>query len=351
MILSDFKNADLGNKRVLVRVDFNVEFFKDGKPKEKYKIESAKNTINFLLEKPGIKIALLSHLGRPENREKEFSFRNYYKELGKILGIELVFVEDCIGEEVKTALGGLKIGQVLMLENVRFYKEDTGGDIEFAKKLTENFDVYINEAFGASHRDHSSITKITQILPFFAGFNLQKEVEKLEKVREKFERPALALIGGAKIETKLPVIKFFAEKYNKVLVGGKLGLETEKEKIFFPQNVLTPLDYTGGGMDIGPQTVGRFKREIVGAKTIVWNGPLGKFEEPPYDKGTSEILNEIIKNKNAYKVAGGGETIQVLEEKNLIGEFDFISTGGGAMLEFLAKGTLPGIEALIIKNH
>jgi phosphoglycerate kinase len=345
MNLPNIKNAELEQKRILMRVDFNVEF-DSGWPKEKYKIRSAKETIDFILSKPMVKLALLSHLGRPEEKEGGFSFANFYQAIGEILGKEFIFVNDCIGDGVKTALDNLKKDQVLMLENVRFYEEDALGDMDFAQRLAENYDIYVNEAFGVSHREHTSLTRITEILPSFAGFNVQKEVEQLGKIRKDFQRPAMAIIGGLKIETKLPVIDFFAKNYDYVLLGGRIGLEAKRRSMVFQDNVIIPQDYFGESLDIGPKTIKQFVNYISQAKTIVWNGPLGKFEDERFAKGTNAALESILKNKTAYKVAGGGETAQVLEENNLIQKFDFVSTGGGAMLEFLAKGTLPALEAL-----
>ncbi len=345
MNLADIRKADLEGKRILIRVDFNVEF-ENGKPKELHKIMAINGTLEHVLSNNEVKVALLSHMGRPKARSSEFSFGNFYKEIGNILNKDLVFVPDCIGEQVEAGLRSLKGRQALMLENVRFYKEDEDGDAGFAKKLAENFDIYINEAFGASHRSHSSLVNITEYLPSFAGLNLLKEVRELTSVRDGFERPAVALIGGAKIETKIPLIEFFSEKYDKVLVGGKLGLEAKKQGLKFKDNVSVPVDYLSDGLDIGPETVKKFRVSIKEAKTIVWNGPMGKFEDPEFRPGTVGVLREIVVNKKAKKIAGGGETIQFLEENDLLDQFDFISTGGGAMLEFLVKGTLPALEVL-----
>lgn len=345
MNLKSIRETNLENKKILVRIDFNVEF-EDGKPKEYHKIKAVADTIDLILSKKGVKVALLSHLGRPEKISPEFSFGNFYEEIGRILGKDIVFVSDCIGKNVKDGLKNLKEDQILMLENVRFYKEDEAGDTAFARKLAENFDVYVNEAFGVSHRSHASTVNIAKIIPSFAGLNLLKEVEELSLLRDNFDKPAVAIIGGAKIGTKVPLIEFFSEKYDCVLVGGKLGLEAEKRGITFKENVFLPVDYLGNGLDVGPKTVKEFAGYVKRAKTIIWNGPLGKFESPEFEAGTLNIMKEIVSNKGARKIAGGGETVQVLEENNLMDNFDFISTGGGAMLEFLVKGTLPALDAL-----
>lgn len=345
MILPDIRKADLKGKRVLLRVDFNVEA-EGGKLKEEYKIKSAKETIDFILSFTDVKLALLSHLGRPHQKEEEFSFKNFCGQLENILDINLYFIDDCIGEKVKNAFMVLHDKRALMLENARFYEEEEAGDANFARKLAENFDVYVNESFGVDHRAHASLTTIIEFLPSFAGINLQKEALELSRARNSFEKPAVAIIGGAKIETKLPMIKFFAKNYDYVLIGGKIGLEAQKNKVILPANVILPIDYLADGLDIGPQTIEIFKKHIELAKTIVWNGPLGKFEDLAFAVGTKSIAEAVSFNAGAYKVAGGGETIQFLEQNNLMDKFNFISTGGGAMLEFFIKGTVPVLEAL-----
>lgn len=337
-------------KRVLMRVDYNTGLIsekKDGTFTEEYKIKSAKDSVDYILSKRGAKLALLSHFGEPEEKQDDFSFKNLYRSFGKILGREIVFIDDCVGEKVKEGLDNLEESQILMLENVRFHKEEALNDKKFAGFLASGFDVYVNEAFGVSHRNHSSVALITEFLPSFAGFNFQKEVEELGKIRFNFKRPAIAIIGGAKIETKMPVIQFFSENYDNVLLGGKVGAEAVKNNFFPNSNVVLPEDEMGDGLDIGPKTAEKFAEYIKNGSTIVWNGPLGCFEKPPFDEGTLEVLKAVIKNKKAYKVAGGGETLQLLEQYNLNSKFNFVSTGGGAMLDFLAQGTLPGIEALI----
>ncbi|MCF7835662.1 MAG: phosphoglycerate kinase [Candidatus Marinimicrobia bacterium] len=340
------RNIDAKGKRVLVRVDFNVEF-EDGKPKDAYKIRAVKETIDFILSNKGAKIALLSHIGRPKGkRVEELSFSGFCGEIGKILNKKIVFSSDCVGEEVEGKLNNLEEGQVLMLENVRFYMEEFENDDLFASKLAKNFDIYVNDAFSVSHRPHASLVKITEKLPSFFGFNFEQEVEKLSKLRKNYKKPTVAIIGGAKIETKLPVITFFAKNYDSVLLGGRLGIEAESRGLDFTKNVIIPKDYIDDSLDVGPETVSLFKIKIKKAKTIVWNGPLGKFEEEKYAGGTDSILKAIADNDSAYKVAGGGETVQVIEEAGFMKKFDFISTGGGAMLVFLSEGTLVALDSL-----
>ncbi len=335
----------LENKKVLLRVDFNVSF-ENGEVKDEFKINAVKETLNFLLEKK-LKVALLSHFGRPDGKiDPDFSLEKIKEIVGKNLNCEIVFVSDCVGEKVSEALRNLQENQILLLENVRFYPEEEENEENFARELAENFDFFVNDAFSVCHRNQASVVAVTKFLESSAGFNLQKEVSELSKIRENFSRPAVAIIGGAKIETKLPVIEFFDKIYDFILVGGMVANEALDSEKDFDEKVILPIDFVDDRLDIGPETRKNFGKIIQKAKTIVWNGPLGKFEEEKYSHGTSEIYEAIIGNKEAIKVTGGGETLEILQKNNSFSEFTFVSTGGGAMLEFIVKGTLPGIEAL-----
>ncbi len=345
--MKKIQNADITNKRVLLRVDFNVAV-ENGEVKESFKIAAAKETLDYLLSKKA-KVALVSHFGRPDGKVvPEFSLAQLKDEVEKVLGVKIIFIEDCVGEKVKTGLENLRDGEVLLLENVRFYPGEETNDAEFAKKLAENFDIYVNDAFSVSHRDQSSVTGITKFLPSFAGLRLQKEIEEMEKVKEVPAHPAVAIIGGAKIETKLPVIKFFEEKYDYVLVGGKIANEAIDQKISFSGKVILPEDFEGENgerFDIGPKTREKFSAIIKSAKTIVWNGPLGKFEEEKYAGGTQAVFEAVVQS-GAYTLVGGGETLEILEKNNATPKISFVSTGGGAMLEYLGGGKMPGIDCL-----
>ncbi|PJA88580.1 MAG: phosphoglycerate kinase [Candidatus Moranbacteria bacterium CG_4_9_14_3_um_filter_36_9] len=372
MNIKKIQDADLENKRVLLRVDFNVAV-ENGKVQEVFKIKAAKESLEYLLSK-NCQVALISHLGRPEGKiNPEFSLGQMKDELENMLGIHPVksavggpaplefngvkikFVSDCIGEKVKSGLGELKSGEVMLLENVRFYSGEETNDTDFSQKLAENFDVFVNDAFSVCHRDQASVTGVAKILPSFAGLRLQKEIENLEKVSAKggsasggkdtLARPAVAIIGGAKIETKLPLIKKLEEIYDHILVGGKIANEAMDEKMQFSEKVILPTDLAKDRLDIGPKTIEEFKTKIIGAKTIVWNGPMGKFEEKPYDIGTEEIFQAVIAS-GAFTLMGGGESIQILEEHNAMDKISFVSTGGGAMLEYLSGNSLPGIDVL-----
>jgi len=345
MKIKNFQEAVFANKRVLLRVDLNVAI-KDGIPQERFKLEACKQSVRHIMEEPGVKLAIISHLGRPEGKVVEkYSLAQLKDVVEEIVGKKIVFVPDCIGEKVSAALDGLADGEVALLENVRFYPGEETNDPEFSKKLAENFDLFVNDAFAVCHRDQASVTGVPKIIPGYAGFWLQEEIKNLNKVIHEPEHPATAVIGGAKIETKLPLIQKFEQIYDYVLVGGKVANEAIDERIIFSPKVILPIDFAKDRLDIGPKTIERFREIILGSKVTVWNGPMGKFEEPPFDQGTRQIL-EIIAENDSFTLVGGGESVQVLEERNLFSSVSFVSTGGGAMLEYLSGNAMPGIEVL-----
>lgn len=357
MSIKRIQDADLENKKVLLRVDFNVAV-ENGKAKETYKIKSAKESLDYLLSK-NAKVALASHLGRPKGQiNPKFSLGQIKNDVENIIGVKTIFIDDCIGEKVSARLNNLAQNEVLLLENVRFYPGEETNDREFSRSLASGFDIFINDAFSVCHRDQSSVTGVAKILPSFAGFWLQKEIENLDKVKTNPEHPAVAIIGGAKIETKLPLIQKFEDEYDHILVGGIIANEVVDQKLSFSQKVILPVDFAGDRLDIGPKTIEKFKNIIAGAKTIVWNGPMGKFEEKPYDTGTNEILKAVLKRTShvpfghpmskdkTFVLMGGGESVEILEEQNAMDKISFVSTGGGAMLEYLSGKSLLGIEVL-----
>jgi phosphoglycerate kinase len=288
----------------------------------------------------------MSHLGRPDGKvNSEFSLGQLAAEISLILNKKIVFVDDCIGEKVEMALNELGDGEVILLENVRFHGEEEKNEEDFSKKLAGSFDVFVNDAFSVCHRDQSSVTGVAKFLPGFAGFWLQKEIENLNKILHEPEHPATAIIGGAKIETKLPLINVFEKTYSHILVGGKIANEAIDQKIPFSSKVVLPVDFVGDRLDIGPETIRRFKDIILQSRVVVWNGPMGKFEESPYDEGTKAILEAVVES-DAFTLVGGGESVQALEEANLLDKISFVSTGGGAMLEYISGNKMPGIEAL-----
>jgi len=353
MDIKRIQEADLKNKKVLLRVDFNVAV-EEGKVKESFKIAAAKETLQYLLKK-NCKVAMISHLGRPAavktlagkpdgKINPDFSLEQIVADAEVILATKISFVSDCVGEKVAEALNNLQDG-VLLLENVRFHAGDETNDAEFAKKLAENFDVFVQDAFSVCHRDQASVTGVAKILPSCAGFRLLEEIHEMTIIKDHPISPAVAIIGGAKIETKLPVIKFFEKKYEHILVGGKIANEALDRKIEFSDKVILPIDFVDDRLDIGPKTVEKFKEIIAGAKTIAWNGPTGKFEDERYAKSSNEILDAVIAS-GAFVLVGGGETLEILEKNNAIGEISFVSTGGGAMLDYLSNSPMPGIEIL-----
>ncbi len=345
MAIQDICAISVSGKSVLVRVDFNVELDEQRDVKEKYKVLAAKETVDYLVAQ-GAKVALLTHLGRPEGKLlDEFSVRHIVDDAERILGRSILFVDDCIGEKVAFALSDLPEGGVLLLENVRFHAGDEINDVEFSRALASSFDMFVNDAFSVCHRDQASVTGVTKFLPSFAGKHLMEEIRHLTAVRDCPARPAIAIIGGAKIETKLPILRVFEKSYDKVLVGSKIACEANEQKLTFSEKVVFPEDYTDHCLDIGVLATEQFCREIADAKTIIWNGPLGKFESPEHAKGTYTILDAIVKS-DAFSVVGGGETIIALEEAGMFGKISFVSTGGGAMLEFLSGEPMPGFLAL-----
>ncbi|MCA9365088.1 MAG: phosphoglycerate kinase [Candidatus Moranbacteria bacterium] len=363
-MVREIKNIqDFKNKRVLVRVDFNVAIDEKGDVKERFKIEAAKEMVMYL-KKAGAQIALLSHLGRPEECSCQKDSKRTHEprkcpklstcrisdDVERIFRTPIQFVPACVGKRVEEALSNNKEEKIILLENIRFEKKEAENNMDFAKELAKPFDAYINEAFSVCHRQHSSVVAIAQVLPSFAGIRLKKEIDVLTKVKENPEKPAVAIIGGAKIHTKLPMIKMFEKKYDIVLVGGKIANEAVDEKITFAKNVLLPNDFADEKRrDIGKKTIKNFCTEISRAKTIVWNGPMGMIEKKPFEEGTYAIAKEINKTK-AFEVVGGGESLQVLEEMNILDNLDFVSTGGGAMLAFLSGEIMPGIQILTDKG-
>ncbi|OGI21538.1 MAG: hypothetical protein A2808_00680 [Candidatus Moranbacteria bacterium RIFCSPHIGHO2_01_FULL_55_24] len=346
MELRSIENANFSDARVLVRTDFNIERTRLGEIEEHFRLEIVKKTIDHILSYENVKVALLTHLGRPEGKmSEEFSVKSLVPALQAALGREVVFVPTCVGEEVEKALETLPPGSVLLLENVRFFPGEEADDRSFAEALAKPFTAYVNEAFSVCHRAHASVSALPKMLPSYAGFRLLQEIDELDRVRFSPAHPAVAVIGGAKIETKLPLIHAFEKNYDCILVGGKVANEAIDQKIPFGEKVLLPQDFAEGRLDIGPNTIAYYSQILKMAKTIIWNGPLGKFEEKPYNMGTDAILSAILET-DAYVVIGGGESLAVVERANVMNKIGFVSSGGGAMLDYLSGASLPGLEAL-----
>jgi len=338
-------DLDFKNKRVLVRTDFNVPIEK-GVVKDDFRIRLALPTLEYILKQSRSKIVIISHLGRPKGKVMpEFSLKPVTEILSKLLKREVKFISGIRSKEGDEIVRRLSEGEVALAENIRFYPEEEANDENFAIDICHHFGVFVNDAFSASHRAHASIFQIPRFKPSCAGFLVEKEITELSKALKPFKKPSLAVIGGAKIETKLPVIENLAKIYDAVLLGGKISVEAKEKNIKFPQNVVLPEDYTEENLDIGPQTIKKYTLAISAASFLVWNGPMGKFEEEKYKIGTKRIL-EAIAAAEAWKIAGGGETIEFINSEKSADKFNFLSSGGGAMLEFLSGKKLPGIEAL-----
>jgi len=332
--------------RVLVRCDFNCPTDEKGNLLETYRIEKTIPTINYLLKKQA-RIILMSHLDDPKGKViEELRLTSIADALFSYLDLSILKAPDCIGKNIKQMVKEMQEGEILLLENLRFHKEEEENNKDFAKELALLGDVYINDAFGVCHRAHASIVGVPQFLPGFAGFLLESEVKNLSKILENPKRPLVAVFGGVKVETKLPVIKKFLNMADFVLVGGKIAEDMMQKKNEYKNypHLYNAFDFNQG-FDIGDKSIQKFKEIILKAKTIIWNGPMGYFEKPEFEKGTKEIAKAIAKN-NGFKVAGGGETLMAIIKYGLEKHFDFLSTGGGAMLDFLAGKKLPGIEAI-----
>jgi len=339
------KDIDFKNKRVLIRTDFNVPIEK-GAVKDDFRIKLALPTLEYILRQPKSKIVIISHLGRPKGKVMpEFSLKPVAEMLSKFLKREVKFISDIKSEEGDKIVRWLLDGEVALAENIRFYPEEEANDENFAIDICHHFGVFVNDAFSASHRAHASIFQIPRFKPSCAGFLMEREITELSRALKPFKKPSLAVIGGAKIETKIPVIENLAKIYDAVLLGGKISIEAKEKNIKFPQNVVLPEDYSERNLDIGPRTIEKYTLAISAASFLVWNGPMGKFEEEKYRTGTKRILEAIVAAE-AWKIAGGGETVEFINSEKSAEKFNFLSSGGGAMLEFLSGKKLPGIEAL-----
>jgi len=380
------KDINVSGKRVLVRVDFNVEIGQAGQILDDFRLRASLPTIKYLLEQQA-GIILLAHLGRPTPETKqEFSLAPVAAKFSELLGQQVSLAADCVGETVRQQAQALKPGQVLLLENLRWHKGEEQNDPGFAAELAALGQVYVNDAFSVSHRAHASAEAITHFLPSAAGLLLEQEVLNLTRARDNAAPPLCVIIGGAKISTKANLILSFFDKAQDIILGGALansvlhakgvavgqslvedvGQEIKKlnlgsSKIHLPVDATLCVDKEGVGLchagpvgkvgpeelllDIGPDSARLFAGIISQAKTIIWNGPMGYFENQKFAHGTLAVA-QAVAGSGAFSVVGGGETVAFLAKHNLIDKFSFVSTGGGAMLEFLSGQSLPGIEAL-----
>ena len=391
--LNDFNFKD---KKAIIRVDFNVPLDENFNVTDANRIEAAKPTIDKILADGG-SVLLMSHLGRPKGAEDKYSLRHIVAKTSEVLGVPVQFATDCIGEPATTAAAALQPGQVLLLENLRFYKEEEAGDVDFAKKLADLGDIYVNDAFGTAHRAHASTTIIAQFFPTSKCFGtlLAKEIESLNKVLKNSEKPVTAVLGGSKVSSKITVIENILDKVDHMIIGGgmtftfikALGgsvgdsiceddkqdlaleiLRLAKEKgvqIHIPVDVVAADDFSNTantqvvdvkhipegwqGLDAGPKSLANFKEVILASKTILWNGPLGVFEMPTFAKGTialGDYIAEATAN-GAFSLVGGGDSVAAVKQFGFEHKVSYVSTGGGAMLEMLEGRTLPGIAAIL----
>ncbi|NWF58316.1 MAG: phosphoglycerate kinase [Fischerella sp.] len=392
--LANLSATDLSGKRAFVRVDFNVPMDDAGNITDDTRIRAALPTIQDLMQK-GAKVILASHFGRPKGVDEKLRLTPVAKRLSELLGQEVVKTNDCIGDEVAAKVGALQNGQVLLLENVRFYKEEEKNDPEFAKKLAANADLYVNDAFGTAHRAHASTEGVIHYLsPSVAGYLIEKELQYLQSAIENPQRPLAAIIGGSKVSSKIGVIETLLEKCDKLIIGGGMiftfykarGLNVgkslvEEDKLELAKSLeakakekgvtfLLPTDVVVAdkfaadansqtvsvenipdgwmGLDIGPDSVKLFQEALADCKTIIWNGPMGVFEFDKFAVGTEAIartLADLSKN-GATTIIGGGDSVAAVEKVGLADQMSHISTGGGASLELLEGKVLPGIAAL-----
>ncbi|MDO8743115.1 MAG: phosphoglycerate kinase [Candidatus Azambacteria bacterium] len=358
-LLTDLTEKELSGKKVLLRVDFNVPVL-DGEISEYYRIKAVQETIEYLLNRNAI-VAVLSHITAIK------SFEPIFVKIKETIGKDLKFLSDCIGNAVKENLSKANPGDIFLLENVRQYDGEENNDEKFAEKLAEPFDIYVNDAFAASHRNHASIVSVTKFLPSYGGTLLMKELKNLKKVLELPKEGKTLILGGAKIDTKFPVIKNFIDKAENILIGGAIanvflasrGIDIKKSltddnfledalDLLKEKNIIIPDDYIISDdmiLDIGEKTTDKFVEIINKSKLVIWNGPLGKAEIPEFSHSSEKIAKFIV-DSGAFSVVGGGDTIAFLEDRGLINKFNYVSTGGGAMLEFFAGNKLPGLEAL-----
>ncbi len=381
------KDIQFKGKRTLIRVDFNVPC-KEGKITNDKRIRATIPTLKHIIDQGG-RLIITSHLGRPKsNPDPKTSLKPVCERLAQLLGKEVKFAADCISDEAKQMAMALKDGEVLLLENVRFYPEEEKNDPAFAKKLAAMGEIYVNDAFGTAHRAHATTAGLADYLPAYAGFLMDKEITYLSKVTDNPDRPLIGILGGAKVSDKIEVIENLLEKCDALLIGGAMAFtflkaqgleigtslcETDKldlakklmetakaksRKLILPVDAVVAAELKEGvpvktvdikaipadqkGLDVGPKTIELFAAELKKAKVVLWNGPMGAFETKPFDAGT-KALAEVLTGLSATTVVGGGDSATAVENMGMESKFTHVSTGGGASLEFLEGKKLPGI--------
>jgi len=393
------QNQKFNNKKAIIRVDLNVPLNEKKEVTDYTRIEAIKETVNFVIDNGGSCI-LLSHLGRPKGQDENLSLKHILGPVSKTLDKPVVFFQDCIGEEAEQVTKKLQPGEIILMENLRFYKEETDGDKLFAEKLSRLGDLYINDAFGTCHREHASTAVIAKYFPNekYVGKLLQKELEAISQIAEHGEKPVLAILGGAKVSSKLNILYNLIKKVDKIIIGGgmaytfiaaqggKIGeslieedlIENAKEiieiannlnkEIILPDDIKASTDFDQNdliktfdsnkiengwmGLDIGTKTIEKFNQAILSSKTIFWNGPVGVFEKEAFLEGTKSICNSLkeAKTLGVNVIVGGGDSIAALKKLGKEDWVSYISTGGGALLESLEGKTLPGVKALLNEN-
>tara|TARA_B110000285_G_C15089778_1_gene598399 strand:- start:602 stop:1789 length:1188 start_codon:yes stop_codon:yes gene_type:complete len=384
------------NKKALIRVDFNVPLNKDLKVTDVTRIEAAKPTIMKILEDGG-SVVLMSHLGRPKGIDATYSLKHIVEKIAQVIGVQVKFIDDCVGEKVIEAVRNLQNGEILLLENLRFYAEETAGDEGFSEQLSKNGDIYVNDAFGTAHRAHASTTIVAKYFSENKCFGslLAKEIESIDKVLNTSEKPVLAILGGAKVSSKITVIENILDKVDHLIIGGgmtftfvkaqggsigdsiceddKMDLALEilekavakNVQIHIPVDVVAADDFSNDaatqivdvtkipdgwqGLDAGPKSQAIFDEVVNSCKTILWNGPLGVFELETFSKGTIALGNSIDRatQNGAFSLVGGGDSVAAVKQFGFADKVSYVSTGGGAMLETLEGKTLPGIKAIL----
>ena len=392
--MKSINQIDFSEKKAFVRVDFNVPFDDAGRISDNSRIVAALPTIKHILSSGGSCI-LASHLGRPKGKTKDLSLSKLVPELEKLLSTKVLFSDDCIGEKTESQCSRLKPGEVILLENLRFYKEETNADESFAKKLSNLAEIYVNDAYGTTHREHASTATMAKFFDLKSpGILLENEIASLKKLMDNPSGPVTAIIGGAKVSSKISVIANMLDVVDNLIIGGGMAYTFiknnggaigdsifEKDKlndcseiislaeqknvnVFLPEDVVASNEFSNEGLkkavniynipkgwqglDIGPLTISKFEKIVTESKTILWNGPMGVFEMPSFEQGTLAIAKSVAKatSNGAFSLIGGGDSVAAIKKFNLQDEVSFISTGGGAMLESLEGKILPGIKAL-----
>lgn len=394
--MKTINSFDFKDKKAIIRVDFNVPLDENFKVTDATRIEAAKPTIDKIL-KDGGSVILMSHLGRPKGKEGKYSLKHILDKVSEVLGKEILFAEDCIGDEAHSKASNLQPNQILLLENLRFYAEEEAGDIDFAKKLASLGDIYVNDAFGTAHRAHASTTIIANYFPEDKCFGLllAKEIESINKVLHESRKPVIAILGGSKVSSKITIIENILDKIDHMIIGGgmtftfikalggnigdsiceddkqELALEILKKakekgvQIHLPVDVVAADAFSNDantqiidvtkipdgwqGLDAGPKSLALFEEVILKSNTILWNGPVGVFEMPSFANGTikvGEFIAAATKN-GAFSLVGGGDSVSAVKQFGFEHQVSYVSTGGGAMLEMLEGKNLPGIQAII----